>query len=143
MDFYQTASKVKKAYIDNGAAAFTFGNAQKVLNMTVKYMYIAAYQKEIHGDLHEKFKDCHCPMDSIMVERVIDGIKEQTHLEEVQTILAGHKKDWRGFLRNPWSRMNTDEDIEQYELFQRLVKYLSGQAGRIPIEYDFKVWNES
>lgn len=136
-DFYTTAETVENGFRDKGHE-FTFGNTQKLINMTVKYMYIAAYQKEHYADLREKFKGCHCPMDSIMVKKVIKEIKSQIDEEEVCELLKGHERNWRSFLQNAWSKMDKDKDKDQYKLFQNLVKYLSDKKGLTPIEYDYK-----
>ena len=52
---------------------FSYGNAQKLVNMTAKYIYIATY---FNDDYKDKFEKCHCPMDSLIVESLIADIKE-------------------------------------------------------------------
>lgn len=58
-------NKEKSKY--NIKGTFNFGNAQKLINMTVKYLYVGYCENEC---LRENFKYCHCPMDTIMLERV-------------------------------------------------------------------------
>lgn len=136
--FYDTVDEIRNAFKENGADQFSFGNTQKLINMTTKYVYIAAYRESVHKEFHEKFRDCHCPMDGIVVKRVIKDIQEQSD-EKQHELLKDRLRNWRGFLQNPWSKI--DGDIEQYKFFQKLVKYLSDQRGIIPIEYDFIAWN--
>lgn len=42
---------------------FSFGNAQKLINMTIKHLYSVCL---FDSSLRENFRFCHCPMDSIM-----------------------------------------------------------------------------
>ena len=53
---------------------FTFGNAQKVINMTAKYLYIICYADSAFRD---RFKYCHCPMDRVMLNIVWKRYKEK------------------------------------------------------------------
>ena len=54
-------------------SSFSFGNAQKLINMTAKYMFMATYKRP---KLRSKFKYCYCPMDGIMVEHAISKIED-------------------------------------------------------------------
>ncbi len=72
---------------ENKKQGFSFGNAQKLVNMTAKYMFLSAY-----GDSQQrkKFKNCHCPMDGVMMERLKDNCEE-------------YKLEWEGFKKS-WSQ---------------------------------------
>lgn len=146
-DFYATANELCQAFNQGEEGPFHFGNAQKLLNMTAKYVYIAAYQDSLRADLREKFRPCHCPMDTVMVEKVIEEviekIKDRTGEREIRELLKGHERNWRGFLRQSWSQMSVDADgaCAQYELFQKLVKHLCKTGDLIPMEYDYKNWH--
>ena len=61
-----------------GGDGFTFGNAQKLVNMTAKYMFLRAY-----GDNGErsKFEGCDCPMDGVMCRFIEKGYE---HYEELK-----------------------------------------------------------
>ena len=129
--------------------SFSFGNTQKLINMTAKYMFITAYDS---SDSKEKFKCCHCPMDSIMVETVINKIgelcKKDEHKKRLNENLKCDGKTWRQCLREPWSKMNASEEKmprsnEQYELFQYLVSYLCQMEQITPLEFDFIYWNSA
>ena len=151
-EFYDVAHKIEKAFDDN---KFTFGNAQKLINMIAKYMYIAYYQSEDKAALREKFRGCHCPMDRIMIDKVISKLKEmlinKDDVEKIEQFTKPAKgyivKDengiektvkWTTFLKQPWSKMQ--DGSEQYKLFQSIVKYLSERENIIPVEYDYLIW---
>jgi hypothetical protein len=140
-DFYSTANAVENSFADflrknSLAGSFTFGNTQKLINMTVKHMYRVAYVKP---ELRENFKGCHCPMDNIMTELVKNKIAACAFAElpcDIQLIL--NRKGWRGELCKPWSKIS--EDKTQYLNFQRIVAFLAEKEGAIPIEYDYIYW---
>ena len=46
---------------------FSFGNAQKLINIMVKHTYSFCY---LTPELRENFRYCHCPLDSIMLNEV-------------------------------------------------------------------------
>ena len=46
---------------------FNFGNAQKLINMILKYFFITTYN---HEGSRDGFIYCHCPMDQQLLEKV-------------------------------------------------------------------------
>lgn len=66
--FLATAENVINAFAGYGDydSSFGFGNAQKLINMTAKYIALGIYM----DDCREGFQYCHCPMDGIMVDKV-------------------------------------------------------------------------
>lgn len=48
---------------------FTFGNAQKLINIMLKYFYITSYKNDV---LKVKFRFCHCPMDQELLRAIWD-----------------------------------------------------------------------
>lgn len=153
--FYDTERKVEnsfRVFIKNKKlttkkgtlAEFSFGNAQKLINMTAKYMYISAYANDV---LRERFQCCHCPMDSIMVERIIDLIDEvslsDSEDKKITGLLKEHNKSnltWKQFLRQAWSKI-TLSDYAQYKLFQGFVMFFAERDGLSAIDFDFKYWS--
>ena len=115
---------------------FSYGNAQKLVNMTAKYMYIATYFNDVYKD---KFKNCHCPMDSLIVESLIADIKEYKKCDEALVLykdVTGNKnRAWMSYLREPWSKM----DVKQYEFFQELVNMIK-MTDEYALEYDYTHW---
>ena len=152
-DFYSTVADIQESFRGKGYKNFTFGNAQKLLNMTVKYVYIAAYSSQDYANFREKFRNCHCPMDNHMIECIIkqadDELKGGTEKgEKIRSALKkredGEKikngeKGWKTFLRQSWSCISSDDKM-QYEVFQDIVRCLCGED-LIPIEYDYIEWN--
>ena len=55
-----------------GEAHFTFGNAQKLINMVMKRLYTVCYNDH---DKRDSFKYCHCPMDGQLIQAV--GFKKK------------------------------------------------------------------
>lgn len=155
-DLYETAKKIVEIAkdADKVPKKLTFGNAQKLVNMTAKYMFISAYS---NPDRRKKFKNCHCPMDSIMkdkVSKVIRRLKEK-EFKDLNTELAGiagspgislrwgddegkrlntlHVKEgskrsvaFAGWFDEvPWSRMEMDPHVDsRYIFFQAAVSFL-------------------
>lgn len=142
-DFEETQGKIEASYAEfltDGSAPFTFGNTQKLINMTAKYLYISAYGQP---RMRDRFRLCHCPMDSRIVNRVIKALdatdRLQLRLSEKEELDRLTRRGFKTYLRQPWSRI-TSADTAQYELFQRAVRFLSKQKGVFPIEYDYLFW---
>lgn len=136
-DFYVAEKKLEDAFNDE---KFTFGNAQKLLNMACKYFFILCYN---NSSLRECFKSCHCPMDNIMIDAVKREMRKCNY-DDYKSILDNYektrnKKSYVSFLSNSWSKI-IREDNDQYKLFQDLVKFLSDKEGVCPLEYDYRMW---
>ena len=71
-------SQVKASNSGDGNK-FTFGNAQKLINMTAKYYYISCC---MNSAKRENFKYCHCPVDCLLLEKVWKFIRTNKELEE-------------------------------------------------------------
>lgn len=137
-DFYKTADKLVACFNEfeeNNMIPkrFAFGNAQKLINITTKFMYIATYAC---SGLKENFKNCHCPLDRIIGKFVKNKVKRMEKGdfpdEIVEIIKDGSWKKWDG----TWSSI----EVNNYKKFQIMVKYLSSQEGLIPVEYDYFHW---
>lgn len=110
--------------VANEAHGFTFGNAQKLVNMVAKYMYISTYDDDRKI---KYFASCHCPMDSVMLEVVKRKRPEAS---------------WRADFS--WSRMTSDAAHTPilYTEFQELVKSIANDEGVMPIEVDYLLWDD-
>lgn len=153
--FYDIEKKVEESYnrfigdnklVDSEGkpAEFSFGNSQKLINMTAKYMYITAYTDDA---VRAKFQCCHCPMDSIMVEKVKKKIEEaessdEEFRERIKQLAERFTNSprWKTFLSQPWSGINSS-DYCQYDLFQSMVSLLAQREQLSPIEFDYRYWN--
>ena len=144
--FYGTATEVENSINEE---KFTFGNTQKLLNMTIKYMYIACYNDE---RLRKLYASCHCPMDRRMKEKVIKQYKEETKgNKELEAVLeykcedGTRSKDWE---KVSWSKITKTlvskyPEENPYTRFQKMVLYLAKKEGLSPLEYDFKEFSST
>ena len=120
--------------------SFTFGNAQKLVNMTAKYFYLLVYRDQ---GLRFCFDQCDCPMDLSMKQTVIKAYKrflDQNNQKHRGNTLLTIKKDGKDTINwdwVAWSKLTTKEDIEIYNNFQSIVRFLAGREKISPIEYDY------
>jgi len=112
---------------ENTNRGFTFGNAQKLVNMTAKYMFLSTYADP---EKRELYKDCHCPMDGFMMEWV------KNHRDDYGLPLLKFKKSWSQIM------LDDIESLAEYERFQDCIKLISEKEGIFPLEVDFKYWDE-
>ena len=112
---------------ENTAKGFTFGNAQKLVNMTAKYMFLSTYG---NPEMRGLFKNCHCPMDGMMMERLRE--KQERYALKLEKFEI------------PWSRLEKDDDksMKEYERFQKYISQIAEQEKIYPIEVDFLLWDE-
>lgn len=123
---------------ENSKVQFNFGNAQKLLNMTMKYLYIMCYK---NNELRDKFQNCHCPMDGIMIDKVINELKKLKS-EGDSSVQQYTQRGYIGFLKSKsWSRLSVSDDKAVYEQFQKSVKFLAKKQDLYPLEYDYYLWN--
>ena len=142
-DFYVVAQKVNKCVAD---PEFKFGNIQKLLNMTIKYIYIGYYA---NPEIRSNFKECHCPMDGIMLKKGINAYKKlENKSKEYLKYEIGEGKYSRAFSEISWSKIEFDDGLKNkyskkiYDNYQEMVKMLAYKKDLIPIEYDFDMWGE-
>lgn len=131
-----------KGYKDKHANAdeFSFGNAQKLINMTVKHIYAHTYSVP---DLRDCFRYCHAPMDSIMLSKVWRMVGKKLGKSERAKRLG------ENFL-SPWGREEFAENgegcsnfSERYLNFQAAIrKLIEEEKGDLfPVEFDYVFWN--
>lgn len=133
--FPEAVDKMEKANKkdDYRIKNFTFGKIQKLINMTMKYLYL----EYLHSSEIRKFDQCHAPMDSVMRDFVFESYyivlgKERTR-DEVPI-----------FDRNcAWSKLQTIEG--DYMNFQNaidgIIKYSGLSINRI--EFDYLFWDKA
>ena len=112
---------------------FSFGNAQKLINMCSKYFYLICYKAEC---LRENFKFCHCPMDSVLLEHVWKEIKKQSKMKACEFKKSWGKEDWKS------SEGSNLQLPDRYNLFQENIRYLAAKKSVLPIEYDYLAWED-
>lgn len=154
IEFDEVAEKIEESFKEDYVlrkkdskkpAAFTFGNTQKLINMTAKYMYIATYNNE---ELRKNFKCCHCPLDTKMRDVVRTKLKEMSENsalnEEQKNIALKHMEKLRKykFGNCAWSRI-TKDNKGVYEEFQNAVNFITDINKIYPIEFDYINWSSS
>ena len=105
------SNKIKKLYLDKGVK-FTYGHAQKWINMTIKYLYMLEA-----NSFNDVFEFLHIPIDNYVfdIARDLLGIKKP-------------KAVW-----SSWDNYN-----EQYLYYQNLIreKITTGT----PLRWEFRCW---
>lgn len=101
---------IQQHYADHGVE-LTVGQAQKWVNMTMKYLFIA----DVPG-IADVFYFCHAPIDSY----IIDAAEQQLKLERPAT---------------PWSKIC---DYNTYADYQKELRLRLGNTA--PLEWEFKAW---
>ncbi len=143
LNFYETAQKVETAI---GIKDFTFGNVQKLVNMTVKYFFISCY---CDIRLRSAFDQAHCPMDREMKDTVFASYKEAVEKEnapqELMIFVNEKGKESMAWPSLSWSGITREyvdlyPENNAYARFQAMVTYLAGKKGLSPIEYDYLKW---
>ena len=150
-DFAVTAGDVINAFKQfltaDDDAEFTFGNAQKLINMTAKYLFITTYGQP---QLRERFVRCHCPLDGIVLAAVVTSagkiVDEDAGADgrlvrflEKCARSRPRKGGWGPKDDFKWSRLELGD--ERYDLFQDAVRVLAQAQGQCPIEYDYHAWD--
>ena len=102
--------RIRKYYRDNGFD-MTIGQAQKWVNMTMKYLFIA----DVPG-VANAFYFCHVPIDSY----IISAAEKQLGLKRPAL---------------PWSKM---DDYREYAEYEKQIRMRLGNTA--PLEWEFKTW---
>ncbi|MCR5736588.1 MAG: hypothetical protein K6G64_02940 [Eubacterium sp.] len=141
----ETIRKVaKKTKTD--APGFTFGNAQKLVNMTAKYFFILTYEQE---KKRKNFRHCHCPMDESMIEAVKGYHEELKELVKEKDSQCFECFKYKKSIDKSWSTLTmSEEDQEKYLNFQKWIKEISRLdsfvkkygKGNCSLEIDFLLW---
>ena len=143
--FLEIANKVceviNAAKPHDNVSTFSFENAQKLINMAVKYTYAFCYQ---NTDSRDRFQYCHCPLDSIMLDKVWK-LSEKCYGGSNQRRENLGKKDeftksWGNEGLQNGNQPNLTELPKRYDLFQKAVKNLIGQGNIFPVEFDYIEW---
>ena len=105
---------------------FTYGQAQKWLNMTLKYLWLLdRLPKGI------KARSLHVPIDRFILEK----LKETGKFNDTITN-SGETFSYNG---ETWSSMS---DIRSYKTLQKEIKKIAREANLLPIEWESLAWLE-
>ncbi len=158
-NFNRTASHVIRQLcrINNEYTGFDFGNAQKLINMTAKYLFTMLYNSD-DMDLRDSFSRFHCPMDSKMIDTVtkkysdyLNSLSIQNEMKKLTNNLffyidANGKpcRKGQGNKTNKWASVNwTDINRDTkyiYDKYQKMVGILANEEELLPLEYDLRYW---
>lgn len=117
--------KVIKFVRTDKKCGFTIGNAQKIVNMTFKYLFCVMNDNNFkYENFKDYFKYCHYTLDEITIEKVTDKGKNYT-----------------------WSSMIVEYDEikgtrDTYMVFQRKIRKICKEEGKILFFKKFDDWSE-
>lgn len=134
-DFLRITINICEYINDNHKANnnFTFGNAQKFLNIMIKYFYITSYKID---NLKENFRFCHCPMDQQLLVNIWSNRKQLDFVKQL-----GKRESFLKSWGNEEFAINDDGEKtypERYILFQHAVRCIAKDMS--PLEYDYHIW---
>lgn len=111
----------EKSYVSD----FYYGQAQKWINMTMKYLCVIG--EERYRWLNILYPFLHIPIDSVILGKIIGDF-------EIESVAVKGK---RVLLKNlSWSRIDKDT----YDAIQDVLREKIGE-NEIPIIWEFKAWN--
>ncbi len=150
-DFYAVANDVV-GQLSSIDSEFTFGNSQKLINMTAKYLYIKAYNTN-NNEMIMNYTMFHCPMDHKMICEVTKAYKKflvnnSVDVKQDDTIrIVINGKETTDWNKVAWSNLGSnkveiDNDILIYKKYQTMVSFFAGREGLSPLEFDYKYWNK-
>ena len=142
--FLITANDICKAINnkkpDYAADIFSFGNAQKLINITAKHFYSLCYYDR---NLRDSFRYCHCPLDSIMLNKIWKMYKETFGNEARKNKLISAE-----FFCQSWGNEGVQGNIQpelfsfpnRYMKFQSAIRDLIGKDNLYSVEFDYLIW---
>lgn len=125
-DVLKPAGKEKKMFYP--------GQAQKWLNMTLKYFWILDLP-QFRSILRHGERYLHAPIDGY----ILNMLKDEGLLASAQAESSSNSADAKKVIkaaRVPWSQWS----YEDYAEIQALVRNLSESSGRCPIEWEMRTW---
>lgn len=136
----------------DGSEAFTYGNAQKWVNMTLKNLYvmcgiISLFQDKGKGmeELCENFKmqaPCfHVPVDSYILEKVWPqgkGKEDSSWLPGVRLLKSGLCGKYTPEKMTAWSKWGP----EDYDSFRKFIKTYVKEQGKTELDWEGPAWIE-
>ena len=131
----ESNDKIKKTAPEH--KGFTFGNVQKLVNMSAKYLYIACYA---NPEMRKRFNVCDCPMDSIMIKGVVSEAQRNNEFERLRketswsslAITDGNNTEIKKFI---------DLIPKEYVEFQQWIRGHKDKDENM-LDYDFRRWAE-
>ena len=119
-------------------ADLTFGQAQKWLNMTMKYLWLLG-RLDILAEKDKKIIDrieakLHVPLDSYIIKyiKAKKSVVDDNALGDVTTIL-----------NSGWSKMDSEEERKEYSRLQKSIRSSLAKKNRIPLEWELEHWHKA
>ena len=140
---HTTCMAVCDKYDEQRLNCFTYGNAQKWVNMTMKYLYL--FDSLGLGNSPIIFDDgmaqcLHVPVDSYIIESVWD---KNVELPIVKLLKDGTKGKYDSVKVKAWSKWDDreiqDTNKNEYQLFQ---ESLRNALDEVPIDWEGPAWIE-
>jgi len=148
---HKLADALIKCYTDapnvDNPVCFTYGQAQKWINMTIKYCWLFG-GSELQG-LDHWFKAAHIPVDRKILYAVIEG-----KIFQALPCKDGWLK-WGDFDTDPISEMrklaekvckdgwSKWKDWDEYQSFQDKIRIVSNKCDKFPLYLESIWWNKS
>ena len=137
-DWHSTlCGEIKNKYSDLNSenTLFTYGNAQKWVNMTIKYICILDLLNKKHG-YQDKIKnymdDFHVPVDSYIIDAVKAEPRDYKRYGEYVLGLTSNVTSW-----SKWDKP------DEYKSYQKNIrKEVQQKFNKSPIEWESKAWIE-
>ena len=122
---YETATEIRRIYRDNDVSDYTYGNAQKIINVAIKFV-LSSNLVDYHNEV---FKVCHFPVDG----RIQATIKSQLGVH----LLHQNGRPVYGY--SSWSKNDNWSDFIDY---QARVRQATEQFGYYsPLIWEATHWN--
>lgn len=107
---------------------------QKLINMSFKYLYCVKDKFTKFDDIWDK---CHCPIDSIILDRLYNILKEEPLLYDKDSReFKCVKKHAHGEGNNNWNNL----DDEKYGVIQTVISKVCEENKITPLKFDFLYW---
>ena len=105
---------------------YTFGQAQKWVNMTMKYLIVLDYRPVVSIQ-----NDLHAPIDIDVINRIFNDKDQNDPIQWKENDLV------------PWSSSKLDK-TKEYDKYSDLQEWIRKHCkeGESPIEWEFKAWND-
>lgn len=137
VEFYKDVKfKDKKLKVEK--PAFSYGNAQKWVNMTMKYLYILSeifleYKNDCieYKKIKELYKYFQVPVDSFIIESVWNDKNVALPIVEKNLLKNGTRGAYSSEKVIPWSKW----DKSSYEKFKN-----SLQISKSPLDWEHEAW---
>lgn len=122
----KTCEKIIECYdeVNSNKSIFTYGNAQKWLNMALKYLWLLG---ALPIDIKEE--RLHAPIDSYILQKL-------WNLKVDEVTCSADTFYYKG---NSWSKIS---DYDDYFDLQKVIRVMAKQGGKTVIEQENEAWIE-